>query len=104
MASANFEFQVSPSGKEEQSVHVTDIFSSSIGKFVTIEGFVIEEQTVEIIIEDPHGIAVFQTNVRTTESGEFNLLWKVQPEYVSGTYSVIVKDSFEKTISTNFDL
>ncbi len=100
----NFEFQVSPSGKEGPSVSVTDILSSSIGKFVSIEGFGIEEQMVEIIIEDPHGIAVFQTNIRTTESGEFNLLWKVPPEYVSGTYSVIVKDSFEKTISTNFDL
>jgi len=47
---------------------------------------------------------VFHTNVRTTESGEFDLLWKVQSEYISGTYSVIVKDSFEKTASTIFVL
>jgi len=101
---ANLEFQVSPSEKEGQSVRVTDILSSSIGQFVTIEGFVTGEQRVEIIIEDPHGNTVFQTNVRTTESGEFDLLWKVPSEYVSGTYSVIIKDSFEKTTSTTFDL
>jgi len=99
----NFEFQVSPSEKG-LSVRVTDIFSSSIGKFVIIEGFVTEEQTLKIIIEDPLGNTVFQTNVRTTESGEFDLLWRAQSEYVSGTYSVIVKDSFEKTTSTTFDL
>jgi len=62
------------------------------------------EQRVKITIEDPRGNTVFQTNVRTTESGEFDLLWKVPPEYVSGTYSVIVEDSFEKTTSTIFDL
>ena len=101
---ANFEFQVSPSEKEGQSVRVTDILSSSIGKFVTIEGFVTGEQRVKIIIEDPRGNTVFQTNVITTESGEFDLLWKVPSEYASGTYSVIVKDSFEKTTSTTFDL
>ena len=101
---ANLEFQVSSSEKEELSVRVTDILSSSIGKFVTIEGFVTVEQTVEITIEDPHGNTVFQTNVRTTESGEFDLLWKAPLESVSGTYSVIVKDSFEKTTSNTFDL
>ncbi|MCH6586433.1 MAG: hypothetical protein IH792_05340 [Thaumarchaeota archaeon] len=101
---ANFEFQVSPSEKEGLSVRVTDILSSSIGKFVTIEGFGTVEQTVKITIEDPRGYTVFHTNVRTTESGEFDLLWKVQSEYVSGTYSVIVKDSFEKTTTTIFDL
>ncbi len=76
----------------------------SIGKLVTIEGFVTVEQTVKITIEDPFGNTVFQTNVRTTESGEFDLLWRAQLESVSGTYSVIVKDSFEKTTSTIFDL
>ena len=101
---ANLEFQVSSSEKEELSVRVTDILSSSIGKFVTIEGFVAVEQTVEITIEDPHGKTVFQTNVRTSESGEFDLLWKAPLESVSGTYSVIVKDSFEKTTSNTFDL
>jgi len=101
---ANFEFQVSPSEKEGLSVSVTDILSSSIGKFVTIEGFATVEQTVKLTIENPRGIIVFKTNVRTTESGEFDLLWKVPSEYVSGTYSVIVKDSFEKTASTIFVL
>ncbi len=100
----NFKFQVSSLEKEEQSVRVTDIISSSIGKFVTIEGFVTVEQTVKITIEDPLGNAVFQTNVRTTESGEFDLLWRAQLESVSGTYSVIVTDSFKKTTSTTFDL
>ena len=100
----NFKFQVSSLEKEEQSVRVTDIISSSIGKFVTIEGFVTVEQTVKITIEDPFGNTVFQTNVRTTESGEFDLLWRAQLESVSGTYSVIVTDSFEKTTSTTFDL
>jgi len=101
---ANFKFQVIPSGKEGQSVRVTDIISSSIGKLVTIEGFVTGEQRVKITIEDPHGNTVFQTNVRTTENGEFDLLWMVSSEYVPGTYSVIVEDSFEKTASTIFDL
>jgi len=101
---ANFKFEVSPSKKEGQSVRVTDIISSSIGKLVTIEGFVTGEQRVKITIEDPHGNTVFQTNVRTTENGEFDLLWMVSSEYVPGTYSVIVEDSFEKTASTIFDL
>jgi len=102
--SVNFEFQVNPLEKELQSVRVTDVFSLSIGTFVTIEGFVPEEQTVEIIIVDRLGNTVFQTNVITTESGEFDLLWSAPSESVSGTYSVIVTDSFEKTTSTTFDL
>jgi len=61
----NFEFQVSPSEKEERGVRITDILSSSVGKFVTIEGFVTGEQRVKIIIEDPLGNTIFQTNVRT---------------------------------------
>jgi hypothetical protein len=100
----NLEFQVNPSETETLSISVTDILSSSIGKFVTIEGFVTGEQSVKIIIEDQHGNTVFQTNVRTTENGEFDLLWVVSSEYVPGTYSVIVEDSFEKTTSTTFDL
>jgi len=100
----NFEFQVNPLEKELQSVRVTDVFSLSIGTFVTIEGFVPEEQTVEIIIVDRLGNTVFQTNVITTESGEFDLLWRAPLESLSGTYSVIVTDSFEKTITTTFDL
>jgi len=100
----NFEFQVNPLEKELQSVRVTDVFSLPIGTFVTIEGFVPEEQTVEIIIVDRLGNTVFQTNVITTESGEFDLLWRAPPESLSGTYSVIVTDSSEQTTSTTFDL
>jgi len=100
----NFEFQVTKSGKEGPSVRVTDILSTNIGKFVTIEGFGLEEQIIDIVIENPRGIPVFNTNIRTTESGEFNLLWRIQSEYISGTYFVIVTDSFGKTISTNFVL
>ena len=100
----NYEFQVNPLEKELQSVRVTDVFSLPIGTFVTIEGFVPEEQTVEIIIVDRLGNTVFQTNVITTESGEFDLLWRAPPESLSGTYSVIVTDSFEKTITATFDL
>ena len=102
--SVNFEFQVNPLEKELQSVRVTDVFSLPIGTFVTIEGFVPEEQTVEIIIVDRLGNTVFQTNVITTESGEFDLLWRAPSESLSGTYSVIVTDSFEKTITATFDL
>ena len=63
-----------------------------------------EEQTVEIIIVDRLGNTVFQTSVITTESGEFDLLWRAPPESLSGTYSVIVTDIFEKTITSTFDL
>ena len=100
----NLEFQVNPSETETLSIRVTDILSSSIGKFVTIEGFVTGEQSITIFIEDPHGNIVFQTNVRTTESGEFDLLWKARSVSATGTYYVIVVDSFEKTTSTTFDL
>ena len=66
--------------------------------------YVSEEQTIEIIIVDRLGNTVFQTNVITTESGEFDLLWRAPPESLSGTYSVIVTDIFEKTITSTFDL
>lgn len=101
---ANLEFQVTSLDEDMINLHVTDILSSTVGKFVTIEGSVNSEQTVKITIEDPQGNVVFQTNVRTTESGEFDLLWKVESDYVSGTYSVIVEDSSEKTARIVFDL
>jgi len=100
----NVEFQVNPLETETHSIRVTDILSSSIGKFVTIEGFVTGEQSVQIIIEDQHGNTIFQTNVTTTESGEFDLLWKASSVSATGTYHVIVVDSFEKTTSATFDL
>ena len=99
-----FEFQVISLGTEGLSVSVTDIISSDIGTFVTIEGFVTEEQIVSITIDDPNGNTIFQTNIETTETGEFDLLWSAPPEPISGTYSVIVTDSFEKTTSSTFDL
>ncbi len=101
---ANFEFQVSPSGNEGSSVYVNDILLSSVGKFVTVGGFVAEEQTVKISFENPDEDIIFKTNIKTTEDGEFDLLWKVPSEYVSGTYSVIVEDSFGKVTSTVFEL
>ena len=35
---------------------------------------------------------------------KFDLLWRAPLESLSGTYSVIVTDSFEKTITATFDL
>ena len=100
----NFKFKVISLGNEGLFVSVSDIISLSIGNFVTIEGFVTEKQIVSIIINDPNGNTIFQTNIVTTDNGEFNLLWNTPPEFVSGTYSVIVTDIFEKTTSTTFDL
>ena len=102
--SENFHFQVVSLGDEGLSVSITDILSLPLGNFVTIEGFVTDKQIVSITINDPDGNTVFQTNVETTESGEFDLLWSTPSESVSGTYSVIVTDSLEKTTSTTFDL
>lgn len=102
--STNFEFQVTPLSKVTQSIHVSDILSSSIGAFVTIEGFVSEEQTVTITIEDPNGSIIFVTNVDTTDIGNFDLLWKSQASPIPGTYLVTVKDSLKQTTSTSFDL
>jgi hypothetical protein len=101
--SANSAFQVGPLENEGLLIHVTDIFSSSVGKFVTIEGSTNAEETVKIIIKDQQENIIFQTNVKTTESGEFDLLWKVQ-ENSSGTYSVIAEDSIGNTVSTIFGL
>jgi len=101
--SNNFKFQVISLGNEGLSVSVTDIISLSIGNFVTIEGFVPGQQIVKISIDDPNGNTIFQTNIKTTDNGEFDLLWNSPPESISGTYSVIVMDSFEKITSTVFE-
>jgi len=100
--SENFKFKVISLGNEGLSVRVIDVLSLSIGKLVTIEGFVTEEQIVSITIHDPHGNTIFQTNIETTETGEFDLLWNAPPDYI-GTYSVTVEDVFGKTISTIID-
>jgi len=102
--SENFHFQVVSLGDEGLNVSVTDILSLPLGKFVTIEGFVTDKQMVSIAISSPDGNTVFKTNIETTESGEFDLLWSAPPESIPGTYSVIVTDSFEKTTSTTFVL
>jgi len=102
--SVTFEFQVISLGNEGLSVSVTDIISLSLGTFVTIEGFVTEEQIVTITIADPNGTIIYYTNIETTKTGEFDLLWTVPPESLSGTYSVIVTDIFGKTTSSTFDL
>ena len=98
----NFEFQVLSLDNEGLSVNITDIISSSAGQFVTIEGFVTEKQIVSITIDDPHGNTVFQTNIETTDTGEFDLLWNAPPGIV-GTYSVTVKDIFGKITNTVID-
>ena len=54
------------------------------------------QQSVKIIIKDPNENIIFQTNVNTTENGEFYLLWKVTQEYAPGTYSLVAEDSFGK--------
>ena len=100
----DFNFQVNSLEKNELRVSVIDINYSSSGTFVTIGGFSTVEERVKITIEDSNGNSIFQTNLRTAESGEFNLLWKVPSEHVSGTYSVIVENSFGKTNSVIFDL
>jgi hypothetical protein len=100
--SEHFEFQVNSLGNEGLSIRVTDIISSSVGIFVTVEGFVSEEQLVLITISDPIGNIVFQRNIETTETGEFDLLWTAPPGVV-GTYSVKVTDIYKKTASTVID-
>ena len=97
-----FEFTVNSLGNEGLSIRVTDIISSSVGKFVTLEGYVTEEQSVNITINDPIGNTIFQTNIDTTETGEFDLLWTAPPGVV-GAYSVMVTDIFGKTVSTVID-
>ncbi|MBA4718793.1 MAG: hypothetical protein HRO68_06765 [Nitrosopumilus sp.] len=82
---------------------MTDIISSSVGKFVTIEGLVTEEQYVSITIDDPNGNTIFKTNIKTTETGEFYLLW-IAPSDSVGTHIVTVIDIFGKTISTTIDI
>ena len=94
-----FEFVVNSLGNEGLSIRVTDVISSSVGTFVTIEGYVTEEQSVSITVNDPIGNTIFQKNIDTTELGEFDLLWTAPPGSV-GTYSVAVTDIFGKTIST----
>ena len=100
--SEHFEFQVNSLGNEGLGILVTDIISSSVGIFVTVEGFVSEEQLVLITISDPIGNIVFQRNIETTETGEFDLLWTAPPGVV-GTYSVKVMDIYKKTASTVID-
>ncbi len=100
--SNNFEFQVNSLMNDGLSIRVTDIISSSVGTFVTIEGLVTEEQFVIITFYDPPGNIIFQTNIETSEIGEFDMLWTA-PSDAIGTYSVTVTDIFEKSISTTID-
>ena len=51
-----------------------------------------------------NGNIIYQTNIETTKTGEFDLLWSTSTESISGTYSVIVTDIFGKTTSNTFDL
>ncbi len=102
--SENYEFQVVSLGVEDLSISVTEIISSSVGTFVTIEGFTTEKQDVFITIESEEGTIVFQKNIPTIKNGEFDLLWTAKSKHIPGTYTVTVKDSVGNTASVVFDL
>lgn len=100
--SKRFKFQVDSLGNEGLSIRVSDIIRSSVGTFVSIEGLTPEEQSVSITIIDPLGNIIYQKNIETTETGEFDLLWTAPLDAV-GTYSVTVIDVYGKTVSTVID-
>jgi len=101
--STNIEFQVI-SEQEEIWVSVTDIYSTLTGKFVTIEGVGAAERSFKIIVIDPEGQNIWESQIVTTKDGEFDLLWKIPKNVTSGTYSVTVDDFHGKTASTSFAL
>ena len=101
---ANIEFPVDPSEEIELWVRATEIFSTPIGKFVTLEGFGLDEQSIKIIITDPEGSSVWETQVRSTKDGEFSLFWAVPENATSGTYSVTVEAASGETANTSFAL
>lgn len=101
---ANIEFPVDPSEEIELWVRATEIFSTPIGKFVTLEGFGLDEQSIKIIITDPEGSSVWETQVRSTKDGEFSLFWTVPENATSGTYSVTVEVASGETANTSFAL
>ena len=100
----DFYFQVHSSTKEVSFVDVVDISSSASGTFVTIEGTVHSPQTITISINNHNDENIFQTNIRTTENGEFNLLWKPSQEHISENFTVVVEDSFGESFSTFFEI
>jgi hypothetical protein len=100
--SNRFKFQVDSLGNEGLSIRVSDIIRSSVGTFVTIEGLTPEKQSVSITISDPLGNIIYQKNIETTETGEFDLLWTAPLDAV-GTYSVTVIDVYGKTVNTVID-
>jgi len=101
--STNIEFQVTQE-QEEIWVSVTDIYSISTGKFVTIEGIGATEHSLKITVSDPEGQNIWKSQIITTKDGEFSLLWEIPKDAVSGTYSVTVDDLHGKTASTSFAL
>jgi len=100
----NIEFPVDPSEEIELWVRATEIFSTQIAKFVTLEGFGLNEQSIKIIITDPEGSSVWETQVRSTKDGEFSLFWTVPENATSGTYSVTVEAATGETANTSFAL
>jgi len=101
---ANIEFPVDPSEEVQLWVRATEIFSTQIAKFVTLEGFGLDEQLIKIIITDPEGSSVWETQVRSTKDGEFSLFWTVPENATSGTYSVNVEAATGETANTSFAL
>lgn len=101
---ANIEFPVDPSEEIELWVRATEIFSTQIAKYVTLEGFGLDEQLIKIIITDPEGSSVWETQVRSTKDGEFSLFWTVPENATSGTYSVNVEAATGETANTSFAL
>jgi len=101
---ANIEFPVDPSEEIELWVRATEIFSTPFEKFVTLEGFGLDNQLITITITDPEGNNISETQVRSTKDGEFSLFWTVPEDAVSGTYTVIVEAPTGDTANTSFAL
>jgi len=101
---ANIEFPVDPSEEIELWVRATEIFSTTIGKYVTLEGFGLDEQIIKITIIDPEGNNISETQVRSTKDGQFSLFWTVPEDAVSGTYTVVVEAATGDTANTSFAL
>ena len=69
-----------------------------------MEGFGLAEQLIKITITDPDGSGVWETQVRSTNDGEFSLFWTVPENATSGTYSVVVEAATGDTANTSFAL
>ena len=102
--SANYAFQVGHIVNEGAYVNVGDVVSTSIGKLVTIEGNVNSDQRIKILIENSVGDVVFETNVTSTNDGDFELLWRIPSDIESGIYIVKILDESENLLENTFEL